>query len=171
MTNVAHLIGGYGAVAMLALATVLLVAFAGRTIFRKGTWFSVVMLALSLVTTIAAQKQKPLNLRIYNKSAKGFDCAWDYGEVKPTDFRDGETVKLTAEITGMDYRLLLGTLPALVTNYHVNAVARGLPLDWMRHDLKVTAQCNNLLWSASGEHEGEEANELPSINDADGEAR
>lgn len=168
MTNIAHLIGGYGAVAMLGLVAVIMFREAIRAVWRRGMGFAAAFAIAAAIATATAQKPlvKGMNIRIYNVTAKGFDCAWDYGGLTPSDFTDGETVKLTAEIACVDHTMLIGTLPPTVTNYHVNAVLRGLPRDWMRYDLHVTARLNNANLMGNADRDGDEPNELPSINDA-----
>ena len=163
-----------GAFAILALIIVEVCICGWREVSRCGRGFATVFAIAAAIATATAQKPpvppvvKSMHLRIYNVTAKGFDCAWDYGALTPADFRDGETVRLTAKIAGLDYNLLVGTLPVTVTNYHVNAVLRNLPKDWMRHDVEVTARVNNSLLTASDTHHGD-ADDLPSINDGGNE--
>ena len=169
MTNIAHLIGGYGAVAMLGLVAVIMFREAIRAVWRRGMGFAAAFAIAAAIATATAQKPpvvKGMNIRIYNVTAKGFDCAWDYGGLTPSDFTDGETVKLTARIACIDYTMLIGTLPPSVTNYHVNAIRRGLPRDWMRYDLHVTARLNNANLMGETARDGDDSGELPSINDA-----
>ena len=173
-----HIVGFCGAVAFLALIVIGIVVAAWQELCEQGRKCGKAFLAVfsigAVVATIHAQKPptppvvKGMKLRITNVTAKGFDCAWDYGGLDPAGFTDGETVKLTALITGLDYTFFIGTLPPTVTNYHVNAVARGFPRDWMRYDVKVTARLNNSLLMGEAEHNGDESNDLPSINDAEG---
>ena len=148
-----------GAFAILAVGLVLVAREGWRAVWKRGRGFAAVLLIGAAVATINAQKPpvvKGMNLRITNVTAKGFDCSWDYGGLTPADFTDGETVKLTAQITGLDYTLLLGTLPPTVTNYHVNAVARGFPKDWMRYDVKVTARLSNADLMGEAERDGDD---------------
>ena len=158
-----------GAFAVLAVCVACGCGASLRAVWRHGRGFAAVFAAGASIATICAQKPpvvKGMNLRVYNVTAKGFDCAWDYGDLGPDDFTDSETVRLTAQITGIDYTILIATLPPTVTNYHVNAVMRGLPRDWMRYNLKVTARCNNANLMGEAEHDGE-AYKLPSINDVE----
>ena len=159
-----------GAFAMLAVILVLVVREGWREVWKRGKAFTAVFAVGAAIATIHAQKPpvvKAMNLRVYNVTAKGFDCAWDYGGLDPFGFTESETVKLTAQITGIDYTLLIGTLPPTVTNYHVNAVLRGFPRNWMAHDVKVTARLNNANLAGEATHHIDgKADELPSINDA-----
>lgn len=140
-----------------------MICYAGwREVAKRGKNAAMVFFAFAAVATVTAQKPpvvRAMHLRIYNVTAKGFDCAWDYGDLAPADFTDGETVRLTAEVAGMDYQLIIGTLPPSVTNYHVNAVLRGLPRDWMRHNILVTARVNNSLLTGSAIYPGERREE------------
>lgn len=161
-----------GAFAILAICLVEIVCFCW-TSHRDSTRIGVAVFAIGVIlSTLHAQKPprppvvSSMNLRLEHVDAKGFDVSWDYGGMSPSDFRDGENVKLTAEIEGLDYVLQLATVPVTVTNYHVNALARGLPRDWMRHNVKVTARCNNLLGTAKSDGEGDD--QPPSIFDAEG---
>lgn len=161
-----------GGLAFYAALLIGMICYAGwREVAKRGKAAAMVFFAFAAVATVVAQKPpvvRAMHLRIYNVTAKGFDCAWDYGNLTPADFTDGETVRLTAKVAGLDYNLLVGTLPVTVTNYHVNAVLRGLPRDWMRHDVEVTARVNNGLLTGSDTHHGDGGDELPGINDTNG---
>ena len=166
-----HLVGFCGAVAFLALIVIGIAVAAWQELGEQGRKCGKAFLAVfavgTLVATIHAQKPpvvKAMKLTISNETAKGFDCEWDYGGLDPAGFTEGETVRLTAEIMGLDYTLLIGTLPPSVTNYHVYAVLRGLPKDWMAHDVKVTARLNNANLTGEANREGDDSGELPSIN-------
>lgn len=172
-TQFLHSIGIGCAIAMLGVLVVLPLPTLWRKLLRFGRGFALMFLAFAITSAVVAQKPprppevKSMNLTISNVTAKGFDLSWDYGDLTPADFTDGETVRLTARLGSMDYNLIVGTLPVTVTSYHVNAVLRGLPKDWMRYDLEVTARVNNLL-GVDGVV-GNDDDENQSINDANGD--
>ena len=162
-----------GAFSMLAVGLVQIVRFCWQQ-HRTATKAGMLVFAIG-VTVSTLQAQKPprppvvssMHLRLDRFDAKGFDVSWDYGGMAPSDFRDGENVKLSVEIEGLDYVMHLATVPVTVTNYHVNAIAHGLPRDWMRHNVKVTAACNNLLGTATNDGDVEDL--PPSIYDGGNE--
>ena len=162
-----------GAFSILAVGLVQIVRFCWQQ-HRTASTAGMVVFAIG-VTVSTLQAQKPprppvvesMNLHLDRFDAKGFDVSWDYGGMDPSDFRDGENVKLSAEFEGLDYVLHLATVPVTVTNYHVNALARGLPRDWMRHNVRVTAACNNLLGTATNDGDG--GDQPPSIFDGGNE--
>ena len=153
-------------VALLAFGLLALAWRCCKHVAKYGISFAIAFTGLIVVTTIAGGAQKKrMNLYVSHTDAKGFDLSWDYGDLTVDDFLDDETVKIKVEISSLDYVLQVATVPAACTNWHINAVNCGLPKDWMRYNVKVSASCNNGLLYGSIRRRGDDVVALDSIYD------